>query len=208
MSRRLSQHQACPALHVGLHLPFAHSADPLYVPLCVGTVDSVVHRHSRSQLLYPRGPRSGLGYSVPVHQRLIDLVRPTRRRIPISPPSGLYGNAFAVLVRLGDPRVVPGFRCHSFLACRPLRPRGDRNRFVPVLRFRRRPSPNFNWLGCPAYPAIRFPQGMNYRASWFAFATACQVARPLCGSDRITIRPPGLLLPGFQRVGHPSRCWI
>jgi hypothetical protein len=92
-----------------------------------------------------------------------------------------------VLVRLGDPRVFfPGFRCHSFLACRPLRPRGDQNRFVPVLRFRRRPSPNFNWLGSPAYPAIRFPQGMNYRASWFAFATACQVARPLCGSDRIT----------------------
>ena len=25
------------------------------------------------------------------------------------------------------------FRCHSFLACRPLRPQGDRNRFVPVL---------------------------------------------------------------------------
>src|ERR1700720_1401882 len=91
MSLRLSQHQACPAPHVGLRLPFAHSATPLYVPLCVGTVDSVVHCHSRSQLLYPRGPRSGLGSSVPVHQSLIDLIRPTRRHIPISPPCDLYG---------------------------------------------------------------------------------------------------------------------
>ena len=91
MSLRLSQHQAYPARHVGLHLPFVHSAAPLCVPLCVGTVDSVAHCHSRSQLLYPRGPRSGLGSIVPVHQRLIDLIRPTRRHIPISPHGGLYG---------------------------------------------------------------------------------------------------------------------
>jgi len=91
MSLRLSQHQAYPARYVGLHLPFVHSAAPLCVPLCVGTVDSVAHCHSRSHLLYPRGPRSGLGSIVPVHQRLIDLIRPTRRHIPISPHGGLYG---------------------------------------------------------------------------------------------------------------------
>ena len=43
---------------------------------------------------------------------------------------------------------------------------------------------------------------------WFAFAAACQVARPLCRSDQKLFRPPGLLLPGFRRVGHPSRRWI
>src|SRR5271165_2054141 len=90
MSLRLSQHPAYPAQHVGLRLPFVHSAAPLCVPLCVGTVDSVAHCHSRSQLLYPRGPRSGLGSIVPAHQRLIDLIRPTRRHIPISPLGGLY----------------------------------------------------------------------------------------------------------------------
>jgi len=73
-----------------LRLPFVHSAAPLCAPLCVGTVDSVAHCHSRSWLLYPRGPRSGLGSIVPVHQRLIDLIRPTRRHIPISPQGGLY----------------------------------------------------------------------------------------------------------------------
>jgi hypothetical protein len=48
MSPRLSQHQACPAHHVGLHLPFVHSVASSYAPLCVGTMDSVLHRHSRS----------------------------------------------------------------------------------------------------------------------------------------------------------------
>src|ERR1700674_1318280 len=91
MSLRLSRHPACPAHHVGLHLPSVHSAAPLCVPLCVGTVDSVAHCHSRSPLLYPSGPRSGLGYIVPAHLRLIDLIRPTRRHIPISPLGGLYG---------------------------------------------------------------------------------------------------------------------
>jgi hypothetical protein len=39
--------------------------------------------------LYPRGLRSGLGSIVPAHLRLIDLIRPTRRHIPIS-PLGVY----------------------------------------------------------------------------------------------------------------------
>jgi hypothetical protein len=38
-------------------------------------------------------------------------------------------------LRQCDLRVVPRFRCPSFLTCRPLRPRGDRNRFVPDMRF-------------------------------------------------------------------------
>jgi hypothetical protein len=91
MLRGLSQHQAYPAQYVGLRPPFVHSAATHCVPHCVGTVSSVAHRHARSCLLYPRGPRSGLGYIVPVHLRLIDLIRPTPRHIPFSPHGGLYG---------------------------------------------------------------------------------------------------------------------
>jgi hypothetical protein len=40
--------------------------------------------------LCPRGPRSGPGYSVPVHPHLFGPIRPTRRHNPISPLSGLY----------------------------------------------------------------------------------------------------------------------
>ena len=53
-------------------------------------------------------------------------IRPTRRHIPISPLSGLYEMPSLCTLRLGDLRVVPRFRCPSFLTCRPLRLRGDR----------------------------------------------------------------------------------
>jgi hypothetical protein len=42
------------------------------------------------QPLYPRGPRSGPGYSVPVHPHLVDPIRPSYRHISTSPPGGLY----------------------------------------------------------------------------------------------------------------------
>src|SRR5262249_60975872 len=41
-----------------------------------------------------------------------------------------------------------------------------------------------------------------------AFATACQVARPPCTDQTDALGPRGLLLPGFQRIGRPPRCWI
>jgi len=45
----------------------------------------------RAALLpYPRGPRSGSGYVVPIHQPLIGPIRPTREHIPTSPAGGLY----------------------------------------------------------------------------------------------------------------------
>ena len=61
--------------------------------------------------LYPRGPRSGPGYSVPVHQRLLDPIRPTRRHILISPSRGLYEmpSLCMPLACLGNPRLVLSF---------------------------------------------------------------------------------------------------
>jgi len=40
--------------------------------------------------LYPRGPRSGSGYSVPTHPRLSGPIRPTRRHSTISLLRSLY----------------------------------------------------------------------------------------------------------------------
>ena len=45
--------------------------------------------------LYPKGPRSGPGYAIPVHHHLVDPMRPTRQHIPISPPR-LIQDVFAV----------------------------------------------------------------------------------------------------------------
>ncbi len=77
-----------------------------------------------------------------------------------------------------DPRVVPSFHYHSFLACRPLRPRGARSSLCPVPRCRHGPSPRVERLGAPKYPAIRFTRELVFVALRFASATACQVARP------------------------------
>jgi hypothetical protein len=61
--------------------------------------------------LYPRGPRSGLGYSVPVHQHLLGPIRPTRRHIPTSPLGGLYEmpSLCMLFACLGSPRLVLSF---------------------------------------------------------------------------------------------------
>jgi len=54
-------------------------------------------------------------------------------------------------------------------------------------------------LRCAGAPK-RPPSGLL----WFATVTACQVAGPQYGPDR-SPGQRGLLLPGFQRVGRPSR---
>ena len=83
--------------------------------------------------LYPRGPRSGPGYAVPVHPHLTGPMRPTRRHIPTSPHGGLYEMPSLCLTctGLGDPRVVLSFHRCSFATCRPLRPRGTLRLLVP-----------------------------------------------------------------------------
>jgi hypothetical protein len=69
MSLRLSLHQAYPAHHVGLRLPFVHSVASSGAPLCVGTMDSVMHRHSRSSLLDGLGDAPPFEEFTPLPQR-------------------------------------------------------------------------------------------------------------------------------------------
>ena len=75
--------------------------------------------------LYPRDPRSGPGYVVPVHHRLTGPMRPTPKHSPISPHGGLYALSSLCVVsrRLGDPGADPCFCWHTFSTCRPPRPR-------------------------------------------------------------------------------------
>src|SRR5215467_6673123 len=65
----------------------------------------------RQASLYSRGPRSGSGYAVPSHQRLLDPIRPTRGHSTTSSHGDLY-----VLPSLcgSATRVVPRF-CLSIL---------------------------------------------------------------------------------------------
>jgi hypothetical protein len=168
-----------------LLLSFVLSASTVGFPvLCRRNVARLSTAVRAAAAALPQGPSLRSGFFCPGPSTLNRPHPPTRRRIPTSPLCGLYQMPSLCTLRLGDLRVVPRFRCPSFLTCRPLRPRGDRNRLVPDLRFRHRPSPCYERLGSPDNPAIRFTQGRLFGASWFAFAAACQVARPLCRSDQ------------------------
>jgi hypothetical protein len=95
----------------------------------------------RPSSLYPRGPRSGAGYSVPHHHHLIGPIRPTCRHIEISPHGGLY--SVPALDELHpDPQVVPCFRC-LFLLGMPssTTPASSSALLTQLLRRRLWPSP-------------------------------------------------------------------
>jgi hypothetical protein len=98
----------------------------------------------------------------------------------------LIRDAFAVRERRGDPRAVPSFRC-PFLPDMPSSPTsGSSVIALSNIAMTTRSSPHPNRLDTPKHPAIRFTRGSISRLHWFAFATACRVARL-----------PGRIKPGF-----------
>ena len=118
------------------------------------------------------------GYAVPNHQRLIDPIRPTRGHIATSPPR-LICDAFAVRERLGDPRVVPGFRCPF----RPDMPSSTTPGISTSHKFQSRDVDLglrrlLNGSALPNFPQLRFMRDTLCRGFLVhSFATPCQVAR-------------------------------
>ena len=161
----------------------------------------------RSLLLHPRGPRSGPGYSVPDRHHLIGPIRPTRGHTAISPQGGLYAMPSLCGSAEATREWFRAFAAHSFLTCRPLRPRGVRHRY-PELRCRHWPSPNDHRLGTPNTPAIRSTRAVDFGASLVRFRYGLPGCSPPCTDQTGTSSLRGLLLPGFQRIGLPPRCWI
>ena len=121
----------------------------------------------------------------------------------------LIRDAFAVRERLGDPRVVPGFR-YPFCPGIPSSPTPGSSIIVSSsAAMSTRPSPRVDRLGTPKTPAIRFTRAMTFVASWFThLLRSASLLAPLDGSDQVSLAHRGLLHPGFRRVGHPSRRWI
>jgi hypothetical protein len=168
-----------------------------------------VHCHARSCLLYPRGPRSGLGSIVPVHLRLIGLMRPTLRHIPFSPHGGLYGMSSLCWCAEATLEWLHAFAVCSFSACRPLRLRGVRRLHSPSSfadDTGLHPFPTGSAL--PSTP----PSASSGRwiSELYQFISLRLVEWLAClgGSDRHFPGRPRLLLLGFHRVGHPSRCQV
>ena len=194
------------------------------IPLGVGIACSTMHHRGGWVVLRPRGPRSGSGCSVPFRHHLIGLIRPTRRHIATPRPvhRRLIGASPSLCgSRLGDPRVVPGFRC-PFFSNMPLSmtPGSFVHRRGSVSACRAWPSPGSEQLGTPVDPAIRFTQGPYFGASRFTYATACQIARPPATDQTGSPRPqraftsrlpagrsPFLPLDITYNSGLNSFCW-
>jgi hypothetical protein len=113
----------------------------------------------------------------------------------------LIRDAFAVRERLGDPRVVPGFRCPFFPDLPPSMTPGSFNIvMVQFLRCRTWPSPGSEQLGTPIYPAIRFTQGTYFGASPVHLRYGLSGCSPsLDGSDQVSPASEDFYFQAFDR---------
>jgi len=78
--------------------------------------------------------------------------------------------------------------------------------FCPDHRHRHWPSPWTKGLGTPSRNPFHAGHGFRGYAGSLLLRPVRLLA-PLYGSDR-SPGHRGLLLPGFRRVGHPSRGWV
>jgi hypothetical protein len=162
--------------------------------------------------LCPRGPRSGAGYSVPIHPHLFDPIRPTRGHNSISPLSGLY--ALPLLCVMAPVSVASAthewfraFAGRSVSTCRPLGPREIPRRLTPSfftddagLRPKRRVSA----LPISPTPILMggFISGLTYGS---LSLQPVDLLAPLSEPTRLPPSRRGLVPPGFRRFGHPLR---
>jgi hypothetical protein len=141
----------------------------------------------RPSPLYPRGPRSGPGYSVPAHHHLFGPMRPTRQHTPISPTRFIRG-ALAVRPHCDAEATNEWFRAFvdcSLSTCRPLRPRKV-HRLQPPSSFTddtglRTKEEGLGTFHTPRSDSIVgiFDFGASLR---FSIVTTCRLACPPCRS--------------------------
>jgi hypothetical protein len=104
----------------------------------------------------------------------------------------LIRDAFAVRERLGDPRVVPSFRCSFFPGMPSPTTPGNPITVSSRTAMSAWPSPRIDRLGIPKDPAIRCTREVNFGATWFTHSLRpAKLLAPLYGSDRQSGRPPG-----------------
>ena len=159
--------------------------------------------------LYPRGPRSGAGYVVPLPHCLIGPIRPTCRHIETSPHGGLYPMPSLRDIRSG-PQLVPCFRC-AFLFNMPSSQTPESSSVILTqshIHQQHWPSPRGKRLGALDTPHHPLQVGTRFRG--FTGSHSLRPVELLASlADRTgSPQPQRRLRPGFQRVGHPPRCRI
>jgi hypothetical protein len=114
-------------------------------------------------------------------------------------------DAFAVLVRLGDPRVVPCFRC-SFLLGMPPSTTAESSlaACTQFLRQRCWPSPEVDRLGTPKVPHHPLPMGRIFAASLVRYALRpVELLAPLADPTGYFAQPSEAFTPGLSSSRSP-----
>ena len=162
--------------------------------------------------LCPRGPRSGPGYSVPVHHHLFGPIRPTRGHNPISPLAAYTGCHRCVSVLLSPTPRQPtsGSVLSLAILCRHVI-LWDPGKFLGCWY----PVPSPTTLAFDLSGGSRHFPAPTLRFSWEGSFRGCPTVRfrynlstcspPLSEPTGLPPSRRGLLPPGFRRFGHPHR---
>ena len=191
------------------HCPSHVSLSATESPLRVGGAARRRTAIRATGVALPQGPSLRPGLCCPGPSSL------TRSHPPHSPAHRdftarqLIPNVFARLSRPAARDWFRAFTACSFLTCRPLRPRGSRLPSMPramaddtgLRRFR-------TGSALPRLPPSVSGGPLISGLHWFAHSL--RPARWLASLTDPTglLQPQRLLLSGFQRVGHPSRCRV
>jgi hypothetical protein len=148
----------------------------------------VEHRHAGDvPSPYPRGPRSGPGCIVPVHQHLPGPIRPTCRHSAISPQGGLYALPSLCGSASATDEWFRAFAARSVSTCHPPRPRGVRRLHTP--------SSLTGDAGLHTTLTVRHSRHPTIRSTWASNFGATSV-RSCCGLS--TCLPPWRIRPGLR----------
>jgi hypothetical protein len=163
----------------------------------------VAHRCSSNNIALPQGPslRSGLCCPGPSTLNRPHLSHSrARRNFPAVP---VICDAFAVRERLGDPRVVPHFRC-SFLSTMssPMTPASSSAAFAQFFADDNGLAPTSDRLDARDSPAIRFRRALHFGAYTVHYCYNL-VDCLLLWRIRPDYEPQELLRPGFRQTKSP-----
>jgi hypothetical protein len=199
-----------PGIHrlmFGLCLHFARVEATSVIPHCVG-------RGARACAAMEVGYSSAPGVLAPVRFMLSRTV--ITYSTPSAPPASTsrfhriaaYTQCLAARERRRHPRVVPGFRSPLLLGMPLSMTPGSSIIASPELRCRHGLRRD---LSSSALPFLPQSVSRGARISGLPDSRICYglpSCSPPCTDQTDTLGHRELLLPGFQRIGCPPRCWV
>ena len=157
----------------------------------------------------PQGSSLGSGLCCPGPSSLNRPHPPHSRARPDFAAWRLIRDAFAVRERLGDPRVVPGFRCSFHPDMPPSMTPGSP--CIVMVQFFDAGIGLRRDLSGSALPYFPQSASRGARISGLPDSLSLRPAKSLAPLRRIGPGHPGprgLLLPGFRQIGHPHCRWV